>query len=121
MWGAGIAQRYLTPTLCLLSDNCGFLVVERPLWQEDRSVIYSYNCFCQSSHSWIQVQQNSHHILLSYMRLPQPGAPGPRIYIPQEQGDPVIPLLAGFAFCCLLRLAGLPTVEVFMGRCVLLT
>jgi hypothetical protein len=49
------------------------------------------------------------------------GRPGLRIYIPQEQGDPVIPLLAGFAFCCLLRLAGLPTVEVFMGRCVLLT
>jgi hypothetical protein len=26
------------------------------------------------------------HILLSHLRLPQPGGPGPRIYIPQEQG-----------------------------------
>jgi hypothetical protein len=25
------------------------------------------------------------------MGLPQPGGPGPRIYIPQEQGGPVIP------------------------------
>jgi hypothetical protein len=25
------------------------------------------------------------------LRLPQPGGPGPRIYIPQEQGSPVIP------------------------------
>jgi hypothetical protein len=30
------------------------------------------------------------HILLSLMRLPQPGGPGLRIYIPQEQGGPVI-------------------------------
>jgi hypothetical protein len=31
------------------------------------------------------------HILLSHMRLPQPGGPGSRIYISQEQGDPIIP------------------------------
>jgi hypothetical protein len=31
------------------------------------------------------------HILLSHLRLPPPGAPGFRIYIPQEQGVPVIP------------------------------
>jgi hypothetical protein len=30
------------------------------------------------------------HILLSRLRLPQPGGPGPCIYIPQEQGGPVI-------------------------------
>jgi hypothetical protein len=30
------------------------------------------------------------HILLSHLRLPQPGGPGPSIYIPQEQGSPVI-------------------------------
>jgi hypothetical protein len=33
-------------------------------------------------------------------------------YIPQEQGDPVIPPGTGFPFCRLLRLAG-TTVEVF--------
>jgi hypothetical protein len=31
------------------------------------------------------------HILLSHLRLPQSGRPGSRIYIPQEQGGPVIP------------------------------
>jgi hypothetical protein len=38
---------------------------------------------------------------------PQPGEPGPLIYIPQEQGGPVIPPDTGFPFHCLLRLAGL--------------
>jgi hypothetical protein len=32
------------------------------------------------------------------MRLPQPGRPGPRIYIPQEQGGPIIHLGTGLAF-----------------------
>jgi hypothetical protein len=52
------------------------------------------------------------HILLSNLRLPQPGGPGPRIYIPQEQDGPAIPLGTEFPFCRLLRLAG-TTVEVF--------
>jgi hypothetical protein len=30
-------------------------------------------------------------IFYSHLRLPQPGGPGPHIYIPQEQGGPVIP------------------------------
>jgi hypothetical protein len=53
------------------------------------------------------------HILLSqFLRLPQPGGPGPRIYIPQEQGGPVIPPGTGFPLRRLLRLAG-TAVEVF--------
>jgi hypothetical protein len=52
------------------------------------------------------------HILLPHLRLPQPGGPGSRIYIPQEQGGPDIPPGTGFPFCPLLRLAG-TTVEVF--------
>jgi hypothetical protein len=47
------------------------------------------------------------HILLSHLRLPQPGGPGPRIYTPQERGGPVMPPGTGFPFCRLLRLAGL--------------
>jgi hypothetical protein len=47
------------------------------------------------------------HILLSHLRLPQPGGPGPRIYIPQEQGVPVIPPSTGIPFCRLLRFARL--------------
>jgi hypothetical protein len=38
---------------------------------------------------------------------PQPGGPGPRIYIPQERGGPVIILSTAFPFRRLLRLAGL--------------
>jgi hypothetical protein len=34
----------------------------------------------------VQVPQISDRILLSHLRLPQPGGPGPRVYIPQEQG-----------------------------------
>jgi hypothetical protein len=40
-------------------------------------------------------------------RLPQPVGPGPRIYIPQEQGGPGIPPGTGFPFRRLLRLARL--------------
>jgi hypothetical protein len=48
------------------------------------------------------------HILLpQFLRLPQPGGPGPRIYIPQEQGGTVISPGTGFPFCRLLRLSGL--------------
>jgi hypothetical protein len=42
---------------------------------------------------------------MSRLRLPKPGGPGPRIYIPQEQGGPVIPPGTGFPFRRLLRLA----------------
>jgi hypothetical protein len=47
------------------------------------------------------------HFTVSDSRLPQPGGPGPRIYIPQEQGSPVIPPGTGFPFHRLLRLSGL--------------
>jgi hypothetical protein len=47
------------------------------------------------------------HILLSHLRLHQPGGPDPRIYILQEQCGPVIPPGTGFPFCRPLRLAGL--------------
>jgi hypothetical protein len=46
------------------------------------------------------------HILLSHLRLPQPRGPSSSIYIPHEQGGPVIPPGTGFPFCRLLRLAG---------------
>jgi hypothetical protein len=52
-------------------------------------------------------RRNHGHILQSHLRLPQPGGPGSRIYIPQEQSGPVIPPGTGFSFCHLLRLAGL--------------
>jgi hypothetical protein len=54
----------------------------------------------QHSHSQVRVP-------VSDSRLPQPGGPGPRIYIPQVLGGPVILPGTGFPFRRLLRLAGL--------------
>jgi hypothetical protein len=50
--------------------------------------------------------------LSQFLRLPQPGGPSPRIYIPQEQGGPDIPPGTGFPLHRLLRLPG-TKVEVF--------
>jgi hypothetical protein len=45
----------------------------------------------QRSHSHFRVPRVSWpHFTVSHSRLPQPGGPGPLIYIPQEKGDPVI-------------------------------
>jgi hypothetical protein len=41
--------------------------------------------------------------------IPQTGGPGPRIYIPQEEGGPVTLLGTGTPFRRLLRLAGWTT------------
>jgi hypothetical protein len=42
-------------------DSCGFVILWRPLWQEDGSVIYCtiVSGPCQSSYSWVEVTQNS--------------------------------------------------------------
>jgi hypothetical protein len=55
---------------------------------------------------WSELLRTRNHTLLSHLRLPQPGGPGSRIYIPQEQGGPVIPPSTGFPLHRLLRLAG---------------
>jgi hypothetical protein len=54
------------------------LHVRRPLWQKDGSVVFS-----EITH-WLESRRTHNHILLSLLRLPQPGEPGPRIYIPKE-------------------------------------
>jgi hypothetical protein len=62
----------------------------------------------QRRHSWVWVPRDSRtYYAVSDSRLHQPRGPGPRIYIPQEQGHPVIPPGTGFSFRRLLRLAGL--------------
>jgi hypothetical protein len=54
---------------------------------------------------WSESRGTQEHILLSkFLRLPQHGGPGPRIYIPQEQGGPDISPGTGFLFRRLLRL-----------------
>jgi hypothetical protein len=53
----------------------------------------------QRSHSKVLVQRNSWpHVTVSDLRLLQLGGPGPCIYIPQEQGGPVIPPDTEFPF-----------------------
>jgi hypothetical protein len=46
-------------------------------------------------------------VTVSDSRLPHPGGPGPRIYVPQNHGGPVISLGTWFPFRRLLWLAGL--------------
>jgi hypothetical protein len=63
--------------------------------------------FCSAITQWSESRRTRNHTLLSHLRLPQPGGPGSRIYILQEQGDPVIPAGTGFPLRRLWRLAGL--------------
>jgi hypothetical protein len=84
-----------------LSDNCLVLDVGCSLLQQDGSVI------CSAITLWSELCRTRIRTLLSHFRLPQPGGPGPRISVPQEQGGPVIPPGTGFPFRCLLRLTGL--------------
>jgi hypothetical protein len=64
----------------------------------------------QRSDSRVRVPRDSWpYFTVSDSRLPQPGWPGLRIYIPQEQVGPIIPPCTGFPFRCLLWLAGIRT------------
>jgi hypothetical protein len=57
----------------------------------------------QRSHSRVRVPRDSRpYFTVSDSRLPQPGGPAPRIYIPQEDGGPVIHPSIGSPFRCLL-------------------
>jgi hypothetical protein len=62
----------------------------------------------QRSHYWVQVSWDSWaYFTVSDSRLQQPGGLGPPIFIPEEQGGPVIPPGTVFPFDRLPRLAGL--------------
>jgi hypothetical protein len=94
---------------CFCIGNCGFLYVGRPLWREDGSVIYCTIASgpCQSSHSQVQVPQNSRPYFTVSFVTSHSGGPGPHIYIPQKQGGTDIPPGTGLPFHRLLRLGGL--------------
>jgi hypothetical protein len=70
--------------------NLRSVSVGRPLWRKDGSAI------CSVITQWSESHRTRNHSLLSHLRLPKPGGPGPRIYIPHEQGGPVIPPGTGF-------------------------
>jgi hypothetical protein len=96
--------------ICFLSDNYWFLDVRRPLWREDESVIYLYNCFWALLWQSLSGQSPAGLTTIFYCLLWDSRtwrARSPRIYIPPEQGGPDIPPGTGFPFCRLLRLAGL--------------
>jgi hypothetical protein len=73
-----------------LSESCCLDYVGRPLWREDGSAVCS--AITQRSES----RRTRNQTLLSHLRLPQPGGPGSRIHIPEEQGGAVVPPATGF-------------------------
>jgi hypothetical protein len=60
-----------------------------------------YNCFCPSP-AQLFLGPSPKGLMTTFSvsdsRLPQPGRPGPHIYIPQERGGPVIPPGTWFPF-----------------------
>jgi hypothetical protein len=80
----GAYDHILLPVGRLLSEGCGILSVGRPLWREDESAVFI------AVTQWSKSLRTRNHTLLSHPRHPQPGGPGSRICITQEQGGPVI-------------------------------
>jgi hypothetical protein len=75
------------PDFLILSDTYGFVDMGRPLWREDGYVFYNCCCLRQRSHSQVRDPLGSWPpFTISELRLPQPGGPGPCIYIRQEEG-----------------------------------
>jgi hypothetical protein len=95
----GTCEQILLPVGMLLSEICGLISVGRPLWREDGSAI------CSVITQWSESRGTCNRTLLSHLRLPQPWGLGSRVYIPQEQGGPVIPPGTGFPLRCHFRLA----------------
>jgi hypothetical protein len=94
----GTCGQRVLPVRRLFYEICCLVSMGRPFWREDGSAI------CSVITQWSESRRNRNLTLLSHLRLPQPGGPGSRIYIPQEQGGPVMPLGTGFPLCRLLRL-----------------
>jgi hypothetical protein len=67
-----------------------------------------YNCFCTLQDQSLLCRGPAELTVIFYCPIwdPQLGWPGPRIYIPQEEGGPVILPGTWFPFYRLLRLAG---------------
>jgi hypothetical protein len=80
--------------------------MRRPLWREDvcHLLIQLLLGLARAVTLGSKFSRTHDNILLSHLRPHQPGGPGPRIYIPQDQGGPVTPLGTGFPFRRLLRL-----------------
>jgi hypothetical protein len=78
----GLATRYY-----FLSECCCLTFTVLFLWgvlSDERTG----SAICSVIIQWSESRRTRNHTLLSHLRLPQPGEPGSRIYIPQEQGGP---------------------------------
>jgi hypothetical protein len=98
----------LTARFLLLSHSCGFVDVGRSFWRENECGFY--NCCWSSPTQWFLSPSRAGLVTIFYclrFETPQPGRQGPRIYIPQKQGSPVISPDTEFQFHRLLRLAGI--------------
>jgi hypothetical protein len=97
-----VSRTHLGPKtrFVLLSDSCGCV---------DVGLLFTIAAGPrQHSHSRVQVPQDSlPYSTVSGLRLPQLEGPSVCIYIPQEQGGPVIPPDTGFPFHRILQLARL--------------
>jgi hypothetical protein len=100
----GICDQILLPVGMLLSELCALVSVGRPLWRKDGSEV------CIVITQWSQSFITRNHTSLSHLRLSQPGGPGSRNYIPQEQDGPVI--LPGTEFFWYLHIR-----SRFIGSC----
>jgi hypothetical protein len=83
------------------SDSCGFVIFVAPSMTRGRVCNLLVQLLLGLARAVTLGPKSSRthdHILLSHLRLPQPGGPGSRIYIPQEQGGPVTPPGTGFPF-----------------------
>jgi hypothetical protein len=78
-------------------DSCRFCYFVVPSLTRGRTLHFLLGLARAITH-WLESRRPHNYILLSHLRLPQPGGPGTRIYIPQEQGGPVIPPDTGFQF-----------------------
>jgi hypothetical protein len=89
-----VSGAHLGPTtrFLMLSDSCGFVDAERPLWREVGSVVYSCCWASPAQYSRVRVPLDWWpYFTVSNFILLQPGLLGPHIYISQKQGGPVMP------------------------------
>jgi hypothetical protein len=75
----GLATRYYFLSECCCLKFAVLYLWGRPLRREDWSAI------CNVITHWSESLRTRNHALLSHLRLPQPGGPGSRIYIPRNR------------------------------------
>jgi hypothetical protein len=106
-WWFTANQFVLEPSLLRLMTSNFFnltpaviVLIYHPLWREEGSVIYNFAAGPrQRSHSRVPVLRSSwSYPTVSVSRLPQPGEPGPRIYIPRNRVAQLYPHALGSLF-----------------------